>query len=368
MPRFRSRKPFHFWIDYFKAYIKQDKFKKSFLFTLSANSTFKKYDKETIIELLPQYSDKKYSKYIEIRDISTSVRLWFFLFWKINWIWAVERRDKFEITWQGLILRPIEWYLKLLEVAGYYIDGFSRVDIALDIEIETDYLSRKILIPWLEEQWKTYLPRIKKGRIETLEIWEKEPKKNTWKFIRVYDKILDTKVKWKQFLYNFWDRKAITRVELELRRDKCEHFHEEYLTDIDKLYQIFKHEVFFLNYQFFKFIHWDDAKKCANSYLIDIFSDDEADNLTQWLSRKQMIEKLDRLVEYGSDFKNWQEERRVLSLFVSYYKKLIINGRTHQELVGILDNEYFKYDIVLNLDKIKKIIFSTKKRLKELVI
>ena len=104
---------------------------------------------------------------------------------------------------------------------------------------------------------------------------------NTWKFIRVYNKILDTKAKGKNFLYNLDNIPDLTRVELELRRDKCDHFHEEYLTDIDKLYSIFKHEVFGENYQFFKFIHLEDVKKCADSYFIDVFAEDKPSNLTK---------------------------------------------------------------------------------------
>jgi len=364
MPRYRQRQAYHFWVDLFKAYVKHDKFKKSFLHGLSANSTIKMYDSETIITLLPQYSDKKYSRYIEIRDKSTGVNLWFFLLWKTNGIWCVERNNIFEVTWQGLILRRMEWYLKLLKVAGYYISWFKRVDICLDIKINTDYMCRHILVPHLEDKGKTYKPWIWKWKYETLEIWNKDTKENTWKFIRVYNKILDTRWKDKQFLYDFGDIKDLTRIELELRRDKCNHFHEEYLTDIDKLYQIFKHEVFWENFQFFKFIHLEDAKKCANSYIIDVFKDDKSTNLTEWMSRKKMLDKLERLIEYWNEFKSWQDEKKTLSLFVSYYKKLIVNGRTHGELVSILDTEFFKLD----MNNIKKIILKSKKRLKELAI
>ena len=82
----------------------------------------------------------------------------------------MERRDIIEITGQGLILRNIKWYLKMLEVAGFYITGFKRVDICLDIKINTDYACRRIFLPALEEKGKTYLPIIKKGKYETLQI------------------------------------------------------------------------------------------------------------------------------------------------------------------------------------------------------
>lgn len=364
MPRYRQREAYHFGIDYFKAYISPEPFKKSFLHSLSANSNFKLYDSETVINLLPEYSDKKYSQYFEIVDRKTSIRLAFILFWKRNKIWSVERRDKFEVTWQWLILRSIPWFLKLLEVAWFYISWFVRVDICLDIKISTDYLCRRILVPGLEEMWKTYKPYIKRWIYETIEIGTKEPRLNTWKFIRVYNKILDTTKKDKWFLYDFEWMKDLSRIELELRRDKCVHFHPEYLTDIDKLYSIFKHEVFGENFQFFKFIHLEDAKKCANSYIIDMFSDDTATNLTKWMSRSKMLEKLERIIDFGSEFKSWQDERRTLSLFVSLYKKLTANWQTHQSIVNILDTEYFKVDIMFA----KKNIFKTKNRLKELAI
>jgi len=106
--------------------------------------------------------------------------------------------------------------------------------------------------------------------------------KNTWKYIRIYDKILDTKEKGKEWIYGFEDRgiKDLTRIELELRRDKCKHFHESYLTDVDALYGIFKNEVFFLNWQFLKFIHDDDARKCYESHVLEPFGTFEKLSLT----------------------------------------------------------------------------------------
>lgn len=129
---------------------------------------------------------------------------------------------------------------------------------------------RKIVIPALDAKKATYVPYIKNGEYTGVGIGEKDPKKNTWKFIRIYDKIADTDVKEKDFLYQWKEKgiKDLTRFELELRRDKCRHFKVEYLTDVSALYRIFNHEVFGINFQFFKFIHEEDAKAVAESYLI----------------------------------------------------------------------------------------------------
>lgn len=91
------------------------------------------------------------------------------------------------------MLRHVNFYRKLIDVLGYQIDGFQRVDIALDVPINTDYVCTKVLMPNLEG--KTYKPWIRNGKVETLDIGEREQKKNTWKFVRVYDKVEDTRVK-----------------------------------------------------------------------------------------------------------------------------------------------------------------------------
>ena len=160
MGRLRKREPYHFGIDLFQAYIDKDPYKKSKLYGLSSNSDFWKYDSNTTIYYMRDMANKKFSRYFEIRDDTTNVRLGFIMFGKENEIGAVDRKSRFEVTGQGLILRNIPYYLKLLEVSGHYISGFKRVDIALDIKINTDYVCREIVEPNVRK--KTYKPHIVK--------------------------------------------------------------------------------------------------------------------------------------------------------------------------------------------------------------
>jgi len=96
----------------------------------------------------------------------------------------------------------------------------------------------------------------------------------------------------------------LTRFELELRRDKCKHFRAEYLTDTAKLFEIFKHEVFWINYQFLKFVHTEDAERCAYSHLIEPFSDKSLFNMTAGESKRRAVERLEHVVEYGKPLKD----------------------------------------------------------------
>lgn len=87
----------------------------------------------------------------------------------------------------------MEWYLKLLEVIGYHFSGFKRVDICLDVILDTDYVIEKIMLPNVKN--KTHQPICNNGRYETLYIGNRNFEKNTWKLVRVYDKIRDTDTK-----------------------------------------------------------------------------------------------------------------------------------------------------------------------------
>jgi len=50
---------------------------------------------------------------------------------------------------------------------------------------------------------KTYIPYNEKGKWTGIEVGESDPKKNTWKLIRIYDKIRDSEKKGKMELYGF---------------------------------------------------------------------------------------------------------------------------------------------------------------------
>lgn len=84
---------------------------------LSSNSNLWQYDKETSIYFIPNMAGGKYEKYFEIIDVPTNVKLAFILIGKRDNTGCTERRDVYEISGQGLMLRRIQFYLKLLSVA-----------------------------------------------------------------------------------------------------------------------------------------------------------------------------------------------------------------------------------------------------------
>lgn len=128
----------------------------------------------------------------------------------------------------------------------------------------------------------------------------------------------------------------MTRFELELRRDKCKHFHESYLDDPEMLYKIFKYEVFGTNWQFFKFIHEEDAKKVLGSYLVEPFSDHGIFNLTAGESKRRAMELQERKTLYGSEFKTEDDRARAVAIMVAYAKRLVGDGYTIEGLTEIL--------------------------------
>lgn len=230
------------------------------------------------------------------------------------------------------------WYLKLIEVCNLYISWFKFVDLALDVKINTDYVIREVFLPEAVHKKKTFDPIAKKWSYETLYIGNRDLKKNTWKLIRIYNKVIDTQVKDKEFLYNMETMgKDLTRIEIRLLRDKCKHFRVEYLQDQDKLYEIFGHEVFEIHRQFFKHIHSEDVVKLKNSYFIDLFKGTDGGflsmghNLTKGVAKANLEEKIKRFETYGNSFKDDKAVERAKATILTYYKRLRGSGHITKE-------------------------------------
>lgn len=332
MGRFQRRKSIAFAIDLLKCYVEADADTGCRLYGLSENSETMGFDADTYARFVPHLAGKEFEKYIEIIDRPTNQRLAFLLKKNHSNEGYVERKDVFEVTGTGCTMRPMKYWISFLRALRLEITGFKRVDIALDLELPTDYLCKKVFFPVLEARKRqTWKPYYKDGLATGAEIGEKNPKKNTWKYIRVYDKILDTREKKKEWLYGFGDRgiKELTRIELELRRDKCKHFHEEYLTDPDALYGIFKNEVFFLNWQFLKFIKEEDARRCWESHVVEEFGTWEKLSLTAGEKKAAAVRRLNRMVDYGNPF---ADEYQAKAIFKAYAKGLYVGGTTLEEL------------------------------------
>ena len=236
----------------------------------------------------------------------------------------MDRKDRIEVTGQGLILRPIKWWLKFIDDIAFEISSFKRVDICLDVQVETDYLVRHIFLPVVLK--KTHKPYCVKGTYTGLDIGEKSAK-NTWKFIRVYNKRLDTIQKGKEWLYDM-DAMGMdySRVEIELRRDKCKDLDASFLLSPEAQFDIFAHEVFWTHRQFWKHVHSEDAMKCVQSHLIDVFRDEKGMfrrfNVTNGETRKLLEERQERKLKYGSSFKSDADKRRAISTMRTIYARL----------------------------------------------
>lgn len=110
---------------------------------------------------------------------------------------------------------------------------------------------------------------------------------------------------------------------MELRRDKCKHFHVEYLTDPEALHGIFKNEVYFLNWQFLKFVSDDDAKKCFESHCLHEFSTFPRLSLNSGEAKARAVARLNRMIEKGEPFDN---VAKACATFSTYARGLHASG------------------------------------------
>ena len=327
--RYKERKLIHFWVDYFKAYIQYNYTPKIFRIWLSANSNLFFYDDDTYIELWSKDIYTNFERYFLIKDKKTNNNLAFLIIPKVWKVGAINYNNIFELTWQGLILRNLKFYFDFIKWAWFEIEKFKRVDICFDMAIDIQYIYDTIVNKYIK--WKTIQPIIKKGKLETLYIWERDTRKNTYQLIRIYDKILDTKTKHKEFLYDFGGLESLTRFEIELRRDKAQFLTPKKLLDDNYIFSIIVKNFYKMNYQFFKFLHLEDFKKIR----------DNEDSLYQ-KRKNDIIKRQIDFIKFGKDFKNDTDKQRTLKVFVNSAKRLYKNGVNRKNLLHILSKHGIK--------------------------
>ena len=332
--RYRSRELVHFWVDYFLAYVEHKSlFKPKILkLWLSRNSNFFVYDENTIIEIWDKNVYTKHEFYFIFKDRKTNINIGFLMFPKHKKIWAISYNNTYEITWQWLILNNVQYYFDLLNRCWLKIDKFKRVDICMDIAEEIQYINDKILVDFFP--WKTVNPKIRKGKVETIYIGERDKRKNTYHLIRIYDKKRDTHVKKKWFLYDYEKYKDVTRFEIELRRDKAKFMTKEKLTDVNYIFSICVKNFYKMNHQYFKFLHLEDFKKCKMR--------EDSLNLQR---KKDIAKKLERFIEYGNDFFDDKDKKKAINTFVNLAKRLHKNWFSLQKIKDLID---------LNIEEEKK--------------
>lgn len=336
-----------FWIDYFKFNIWFDRKKKFSLFILSPNSDFINYDDFTRFYLNP--NGWIYDFFVEIQDIKTGIRLWFFLINKTpKKNWNNYYKDYYEITGQGLILRDISYYYDILKNLKIDVLGVERVDIACDYTVNTNEFCREVFIPKIDKENITYRPFIKKWIYETLYIWEKDKKKNQYQLIRIYNKKLDTKVKNKSFLYDFERDKDYSRVEIEIRKDKAQFINYLDLLSFDYCFVVFCKAIHRFNYHFFKQFSYDIFKEKSKF---------NKNSSSLYYSRLEKIKiKQESLDKFWKDFFSKEEEERFLTLTMKNVKRLIKNKYSFNRFLFNL-KKYWCYE-----EEIKQFLINNKSK------
>lgn len=357
--RFKKRELLYWWVDYIKCFINEfenssKNFKKLTKLSVNSNQLFVLYNGYNL-----SITSINWGKYWRLYSIVYSdISIWFI--W-LNW---GQSPDMLEITGQGLTLFWENIFYFLFEYFKFTFVKFKRLDLCFDLELDINYFYDRILESNYKEKnedwsWKKRLkPWISpKNGLETLEIWEKNIKKNSYSFIRIYNKILDSKNKWKLFLYEKFFKnedktyKNVTRFEIEMREDLVKKFDFDYLKNYDfQFYRIVK-SFYNLNIQYFKFLKKDEhflkfkeEYKKENKNIIQKLKEWVLWVKTNSISQdriKKIIEKKSNQIKFGNDFIDENDKERTIKMFLSYWKRLFINGFSLIKLFLMLKKHTF---------------------------
>jgi len=326
MGRMKKRGIEHFGIDYFRAVVSA--LKSSVLFTLGEGSNFIAYDKETTIELLSGISDK-WERYYRIYDNSTGIAIAFVGIGGKSDDRYAPARDFFEVSGQGLILRNWpRWFIDCTSQLHLVIEKFTRIDVCLDlINVSVPYIYDRILSVTDKKTVSKIFFDKQKGKPQTVYFGEKSREKNTYQLIRIYDKQADNaSEKHKEFLYPWYEKyENVTRFEIELREDLAKFWTVDKLLSDNYIFAVMIKKFYRYNYQFFGFLKFDDFVKKRK----------QEDSLY-----RERIEKIrarkEHMDTYGSSFKSPEEKTLWLATFATYGKRLVGDGMTGEEILGIL--------------------------------
>lgn len=159
----------------------------------------------------------------------------------------------FQVFELEVIIDFINTYLLLDAVdrkKGKKIHTLKRFDLAVDILFPIDYIVNKNFKK-LNQKGTKYMGT--EWELETYYIWAYKVRDNKNFLIRVYDKLKDIKLKWKQRIYPWYlQYEDITRIEIELRSQVVSFLDYEELLDMDKMFNLFiayikKHTKIFKN-------------------------------------------------------------------------------------------------------------------------
>lgn len=368
MWRYKKRQLVYTNCDYIKSYIELDNNNKNqaILNWLSVNSNifYIKYKKINIaITLLPHWWKYKKLYSLSVDNINIA----------FIWLYGLGVSDMVEVTGSWLHIFWVDFFYFLFKKFNFKFIKFKRIDLCFDLDLDINYFFDKILDSKYKEKVideKTKIEIYKhnltifsspKNGLETLYIWKKNIKENDYALIRIYNKILDSKKKWKLFLYDEYKKekeelwyKNITRFELEIRERLCKFYEFEVLKNDDFLYYRIVKSFYRLNTQFFWFLKKEDFEKIRKNInkenqkitekIKNLFVFDE--NLqTKNIYQKKLLNIKNKEIlqnKYWSDFLNKKDEEQTKNLFVSYAKRLFKNWFSIEKLEEILKNELEK--------------------------
>lgn len=343
--RYKKRKLLYYWCDQIRAQIDCWDFN---LFNLSANSNqifFKFLNYDLSISYVPNTTEAYKFYYIISYEW---INIWFLTL--INEYW----NSYIEITWQGLTIFWIHVFYHLMKYFWLKFIKFKRLDFCFDLDLDINYFYKKIL----PEKYKIYddtsekyeLKRIiwsKKNGIETIYLNERNKKKNSYIVNRIYNKKLDTVIKWKEFLYKslYNNCDNVTRFETELREDVSCFWEYEALKDGDIVFYRLVKSFYKLNVKFFKFLKIDDFREIEkeiklknNNIISKILTWEDVKPTTSYQNRLQKIinekkhqDKYWHSFLFDTQRKYWEEH------FINSSKKLLSNWYSKNKLIEIID-------------------------------
>lgn len=359
MWRYGSREIARRWIDYIRALIYIEN-KIDFVTSVNSNEyNYEiKYNNEIInIKITDSPNGWEYQKIFMLQSIykENIINIWFIWFW---WVknWATTTSDFIEITWQGLAIYWTEIFKTLIDFFWFRFLTFKRFDITLDLWYNAKSFLKNIILWNKDKKVKNSISAVfpNTENPETIYFWKKEIQKNSYRYIRFYNKLLDSSKKDKLYLYqdkyNLTDedikKQNITRCEAEIRESLAIKYSIDDLTDNNKMFALIVSSFYNKNKQFFKFLKFDDFikwqkdfKKQTKKRLESIKNWDLNDFKNAYEQKQgQIFKKLCYQEKFWRKFLNDEEEKRTKTMFLAYAKKLYVNGFDKPLLIDLINS------------------------------
>ena len=343
--RYKKRKLLYYGCDQIRAMIEPGDFN---LFNLSNNSNqvwFKFLNYDLSISFIP-WATKEYEYYYIINYEGINIAF--------ITLMNSQGNSYLEITGQGLTIFWIYIFYHIMKYFWFEFIKFKRLDFCFDLEIDINYFYKKILpdkYKIFDENEKCELKRIhssKKNWIETIYLNDRSKKKNTYIVNRIYNKKLDSVIKWKEFLYKWiYDNcENVMRLETELREDIACFWAYESLKDSDLIFYRLVKSFYKLNTQFFKFLKIDDFReiekkiKLKNKWSIQRIKnwEDLKPSTAYQAKVKKIITEKKHQDKYWHEFLFDHQRDYWVNNFNNCCKKLLANWYTKEKLFEIIEN------------------------------